>query len=137
MGPAKARSFSTHLAFLGIRLVLRMSRWSFTTGSLFEPEFFQEAINTYRTSATLCRDREGRRAVKNADGTDQKKIRGSWLGIVEKYIRCQFTKTSDRLPALAGLARDFSRLTQDRFITGLWQSYIVEGLSWFRSASGI
>ena len=43
--------------------------------------------------------------------------------------RC-LTKGSDRLPAIAGIARRFQSLTGEHYVAGLWRSDILQGLVW-------
>lgn len=43
-----------------------------------------------------------------------------WQRVVEVYTRTNLTKASDRLPALAGLANQFSRINSgQRYLTGM------------------
>lgn len=50
--------------------------------------------------------------------------------IVKKYCERQFTKYDDRLVALSGIAQIYQNYTKDRYIAGLWASYLAYGLSW-------
>ncbi|KAK4209370.1 heterokaryon incompatibility protein-domain-containing protein [Rhypophila decipiens] len=58
-----------------------------------------------------------------------------WYRLVERYTRCELTYDSDRLPAVAGLARYYHDLNPDRnttgeYIYGLWTGSLHQGLLW-------
>ena len=52
-----------------------------------------------------------------------------WYHITEIYSRRIFTRESDRLMALAGLAAKF-QMPGDEFLCGLWRSDLANGLAW-------
>jgi hypothetical protein len=53
-----------------------------------------------------------------------------WMKVVEEYSRRTLSKASDRLPALSGIAAEFSRYTEGRYLAGLWENKVFEGLLW-------
>jgi len=53
-----------------------------------------------------------------------------WSTLVDRYSRRTLTIASDRLPALAGLARKIADHTGDRYCAGLWQGSFGYGLCW-------
>jgi hypothetical protein len=53
-----------------------------------------------------------------------------WYNAVERYNSRKFTKESDRLPAIFGLASHFKHAVQDEYIAGIWKADIVNGLKW-------
>lgn len=53
-----------------------------------------------------------------------------WYGMVENYMSRDITKTTDRLPALAGLAKATAEASKDEYLAGLWKSALIEGLTW-------
>jgi hypothetical protein len=55
-----------------------------------------------------------------------------WYDIVQQFTRRSLTKDTDTLPALAGLAREFQRVTKDVYCAGLWKKDIICGLLWDR-----
>lgn len=57
-----------------------------------------------------------------------------WYNIVQEFTRRSLTKDTDSLPALAGLARQFQRVTKDVYCAGLWKKDIIHGLLWVRLA---
>ncbi|KAK4555318.1 hypothetical protein LTR86_007615 [Recurvomyces mirabilis] len=58
-----------------------------------------------------------------------------WWKHIEDYTRRRFTYSSDRIPALAGLAELYQRVTKDEPFLGLWKNTLHEDLSWMRSDS--
>ncbi|KAL8368494.1 hypothetical protein RB599_004102 [Gaeumannomyces hyphopodioides] len=70
-------------------------------------------------------------------------LEGDWLNVVEGYTERQLTFETDKLAAIAGLAREFAVLrsanagvsvqaAQDDYCAGLWKSQLLEGLLWGR-----
>lgn len=53
-----------------------------------------------------------------------------WQELVNVYTKRELTYESDRLPALAGLARFFETKLQDEYIGGLWRHELPEALCW-------
>jgi hypothetical protein len=54
-----------------------------------------------------------------------------WYDLVTEYTRRAITRRSDRLPAIAGLARLVAkRLPDDLYIMGLWLCDLANGLLW-------
>jgi hypothetical protein len=53
-----------------------------------------------------------------------------WYELVQTYSRCELSKTTDRLPALSGLAQALSTILNDTYAAGLWRSDIHVGLTW-------
>lgn len=53
-----------------------------------------------------------------------------WYAIVEDYTSRQLTFASDRLPALAGIARLYAERTGQHYFAGLWREDILNGLLW-------
>jgi hypothetical protein len=56
----------------------------------------------------------------------------NWYTVVEKYMRCDITFHSDRLPAISGLAERLWEETQDIYMAGLWRRGLIIGLLWRR-----
>jgi hypothetical protein len=53
-----------------------------------------------------------------------------WYAIVQELTRRNLTRDEDKLPALSGLARELSVARRDRYVAGLWESDMIEGLLW-------
>jgi hypothetical protein len=55
---------------------------------------------------------------------------GIWQSIVENYTSRQLTLPEDRLPALAGIARQLEKTWGDTYVAGLWREQLLEQLLW-------
>ncbi|KAL8793320.1 MAG: hypothetical protein Q9195_004097 [Heterodermia aff. obscurata] len=54
-----------------------------------------------------------------------------WERIAQIYSQCQLTQEGDICIALAGVAEEFrSRMTNDRYVAGLWASDLVAQMCW-------
>jgi len=53
-----------------------------------------------------------------------------WHDIVATYSSCLLTRGSDKLIALAGIAKHMQRLLHDRYILGLWAKSLAGELMW-------
>jgi hypothetical protein len=58
-----------------------------------------------------------------------------WYLLIEEYTLRSLTISTDKLPAVSGLARIFQTLfgTRSKYIAGIWSSDILSGLTWSRS----
>ena len=54
----------------------------------------------------------------------------AWSSILWSYGPRKLTKSSDKLPAISGLARIFEERLQDHYIVGFWRKTLIEGLVW-------
>jgi hypothetical protein len=55
---------------------------------------------------------------------------GTWYHMLRDYTSRSLTNSSDKLPALAGLAAAFAEKTKDVYLNGLWMHGLPEGLLW-------
>ncbi|KAL2132213.1 hypothetical protein VTI74DRAFT_4069 [Chaetomium olivicolor] len=55
----------------------------------------------------------------------------TWRSLVEDYTRRKLTLQSDRLPAIAGIAREVGRLTGMEYLAGLWKENMLQDLMWY------
>jgi hypothetical protein len=53
-----------------------------------------------------------------------------WYSTLSSYTNRKMTYPDDRLPGIAGLAKEFSRRTAYTYICGLWREDIIRGLCW-------
>lgn len=53
-----------------------------------------------------------------------------WSTTVADYSACQLTKRSDRLVAIAGIARKLCPIVKDQYVAGLWAGSLPEALLW-------
>jgi hypothetical protein len=57
-----------------------------------------------------------------------------WMKIVEEYTSLDLTFGTDKLPAIAGVAKQFRRcLSNTRYLAGLWEECLVDLLLWERN----
>ncbi|KAH7231107.1 heterokaryon incompatibility protein-domain-containing protein, partial [Fusarium tricinctum] len=56
--------------------------------------------------------------------------RRCWKDIVSAYSRMKLTKPSDRLPAIAGIAKVFSTYLGDKYFCGTWSDTFYQDLVW-------
>ncbi|KID89009.1 heterokaryon incompatibility protein, partial [Metarhizium majus ARSEF 297] len=54
----------------------------------------------------------------------------TWRELVKQYSKCDLTYTTDKLPALAGLAKAYQDTTGDAYLAGLWRSFLLDQLDW-------
>lgn len=54
----------------------------------------------------------------------------SWFKVVKDYSSKKFSKETDRICTIAGLAQRFGELTKDIYLAGLWKRDLVRQLCW-------
>lgn len=78
-------------------------------------------IKPQHASCLTCRD------------DNQDSMSSRWIRIVEAYTEMDLTVASDRLPAIAGIAKQYRRgLHNKNYMAGLWEESILTGLLWAR-----
>ncbi|KAH7468326.1 hypothetical protein FOMA001_g15068 [Fusarium oxysporum f. sp. matthiolae] len=55
---------------------------------------------------------------------------GGWNFLVESYSRRQLSFETDKLPAIAGMARWLQQHTGETYLAGLWKEHICQDLLW-------
>jgi hypothetical protein len=60
----------------------------------------------------------------------EKGLSYQWARIVEKFARRKLTCSKDKLPALGGIAKEFSQYWQTDYLAGLWRHQLREHLAW-------
>lgn len=53
-----------------------------------------------------------------------------WNDLIKQYSQCELTKSSDKLFAMAGIAKLFQDITGDKYVAGWWKSCLLESLDW-------
>lgn len=53
-----------------------------------------------------------------------------WYRLLHDYTGCELTQESDRLVAIAGVARKLRPIVNDQYVAGLWASTLPWALSW-------
>jgi hypothetical protein len=83
----------------------------------------------YKTTCNLTRHSR----PLNSKGQDALKgTLAEWHDAVTEYSGLLATFSSDRLPALAGIARKFHSMRTGRYLAGLWEENLWFQLSWYR-----
>jgi hypothetical protein len=57
-----------------------------------------------------------------------------WTTIIENYSLRNITLAGDRLPALAGIARELQVVWSDTYVAGLWRKCLIKHLVWYDKA---
>ncbi|OTA58382.1 HET-domain-containing protein [Hypoxylon sp. EC38] len=66
---------------------------------------------------------------------DRVACRQAWLAAIFMYTIRDLSVSSDKLPALGGVAEQFHLATGDQYLAGLWRSTLVLDLLWQRGGS--
>jgi hypothetical protein len=53
-----------------------------------------------------------------------------WYEILNSYLDRELSLDRDRLPGIAGLAKEFARRTNAQYLCGLWREDFINGLCW-------
>ncbi|OCK96983.1 HET-domain-containing protein [Cenococcum geophilum 1.58] len=64
------------------------------------------------------------------DSKMEKVLSDQWAQIVEKFAPRKLTCSKDKLPALGGIAKEFSQYWQTDYLAGLWRHQLREHLAW-------
>ncbi|GAB7342612.1 hypothetical protein MBLNU457_g0783t1 [Dothideomycetes sp. NU457] len=59
----------------------------------------------------------------------------TWIDVVEQFSQRALTVATDRLPAIAGLAKEISGFTEQEYIAGVWKCNSVRELAWVATSS--
>lgn len=93
---------------------------------------FNQEGGKYRLSDAV-RNRMARRPLPPIE--QNFRIFTYWSRILADFTQRELTVSSDKLPALAGLARKVQQQTGDIYCAGLWRSCLPEFLLWSRQES--
>lgn len=71
-------------------------------------------------------------AADTVDGDPDsiKEFQKTWKELVQNYTRCNLTRYSDKLIALSGITKEIERASKKKYIQGLWEDNLAEGLIW-------
>ena len=104
-------------------------------GSMLERRFprLQALEETRQRAMRLAADPSGDHAGED----EEPSARDEWLRLVEIFTTRELTMSSDKLVALAGLARlvgesSTVKTGRDEYVAGIWRSNFVRGLCWKR-----
>ena len=62
--------------------------------------------------------------------TNEHQLRQMWCSLVEHYTICDLSQPSDKTIALAGLAKEYQKITGDIYLAGLWNTDFHKQLCW-------
>ncbi|OHW98972.1 heterokaryon incompatibility protein [Colletotrichum incanum] len=54
----------------------------------------------------------------------------AWSHLLWEYGPRELTNPADKLPAISGIAKTFSKVLDDEYLAGLWRKSLIEGLCW-------
>jgi hypothetical protein len=63
-------------------------------------------------------------------GATDKDLQNTWHGLIYCYTALVLTKSSDRLVAILGLAKEMQPHRKGRYVAGLWQDSMIADLAW-------
>lgn len=72
--------------------------------------------------------------VKGSTDEEQTRILDQWYDIAAEYSSLSITRSSDWLPALAGMASKWESAATGPYMAGLWSQDILRGLLWIHSS---
>jgi len=55
-----------------------------------------------------------------------------WKILIEEFSSREFTYFENRLPAIAGTAKDLSELWNEEYVAGMWRGFLIAQLGWCR-----
>lgn len=68
---------------------------------------------------------------------DNESLRKAWIALISYYSGLKFTRSSDKLIALAGLVRRMREATGDEYLAGLWRKDLHRQLCWATDLSDV
>lgn len=93
------------------------------------PERYYSIYNLKQsTEVTNAKEDMGVVYRRGHDITDP--LLGEWNSMLWEYGSRKLTFPSDKLPALAGVAKVYSELLNDEYVAGLWRKSMLKGLFW-------
>ncbi|KAK2024006.1 heterokaryon incompatibility protein [Colletotrichum zoysiae] len=89
--------------------------------------------STVQDDAVVTTNGLSNNQIANTDATRHTAdiaILSAWRDLVKQFSRCALTKSTDKLPAFAGVAKLFQDITGDTYYAGLWRSSFLDQLDW-------
>ncbi|KAK3341995.1 heterokaryon incompatibility protein-domain-containing protein [Lasiosphaeria hispida] len=59
-------------------------------------------------------------------------VMAMWVDLLATYTHREFTRYSDRLVAISGIAKKFASLGLGRYLAGVWEAFLPAQLAWAR-----
>ena len=125
--PLAKRGWTLQEASLSRRILYftgRQLRWQCLATRQYEDELLNKAEDSESDFPLLLRSLELPEQAPLSRWYDE------WQTISEAYSKRDYTRFSDRFPALAGITSYFQNILQDQPFAGLWRNALVSGLLW-------
>jgi hypothetical protein len=71
-----------------------------------------------------------KRRIESFRKVPEREILAYWYDLLQTYSKCKLTISSDKLPALSGLAFQFSHVLEGTYVASTWSRDIHRGLTW-------
>ena len=136
--PIEERAWTLQESFLSPRMLVFGSRgvyWSCRTIHQDRGFGFLHPRPYESTATTTNRLRFRNVAVAQVASSSRGLPGDTWLTMVEQYTGRKLTYTTDKLPAIAGLAEYYTKNMNDEYIAGHFRSSFLSSLLWRRDAA--
>ncbi len=120
-GPLESRAWAWQERYCAIRVI----------------DFMEEEVKWHCKSASVCECQDQMQKPYDfanwaRPDMDKLELFHCWQTLVSTYSGRDLTYSTDRLPALAGVASQFSTLYKSNYVAGLWESEFPQCLAWYR-----
>ncbi|CAG8980064.1 hypothetical protein HYALB_00013389 [Hymenoscyphus albidus] len=121
--------------FSGRRIIFREDQmvWECSAVKFCEGGFSRLFRNNYSPNlwSTFNNLAKCHNMSDDPDPEYRRKVLVTWYETIEEYLKRHLTYSTDRLPAISSLAKEFHKLDGgDMYCAGLWRSDIIKGLCW-------
>ncbi|KAI9736769.1 MAG: hypothetical protein M1834_000973 [Cirrosporium novae-zelandiae] len=126
-GPLNKRAWVCQERFLSRRILHyteEQIHWECQEVTLSE-----NGVTVHRNARLKSNSSLGRNTLSAVD-SHTGSLYWDWYEMLSDYTRRGLTNPEDKLPALSGLAYNFSVQTRDRYVAGLWKAHLTDGLLW-------
>ena len=133
--PLKRRAWTVQELLISTRVIYYGSMgllWecSTCTATEFRPEIFP-VLDMKRAEESVKSALRRTIREKEWDLSTRPRLLHLWNKIMDNYTSCSLTYATDRVAALAGIARFIASSTGMEYITGLWSELLPECLLWW------
>lgn len=129
--PINRRAWTLEERLLSHRKVIYLSdhvTWECDSVSLCDPG---DISNMHEDDLRLpAQIRDGK--IFKTPGWLEWAVHTEWVKNVAWYTKRELTRPSDKLRAIGGIADKYNVILNDRYLAGLWRSYLTAGLLWRR-----
>ncbi|KAL6407633.1 hypothetical protein AUP68_08653 [Ilyonectria robusta] len=93
-------------------------------------EAFPKGVPFHHSDKTLNLPKVELEAPSPQNNVKNVRSMSLWGRLITEYSRCELTHPSDKLHAIAGVAKWFEKVTGDEYVAGLWKSRFELMLDW-------